>query len=241
MSTIKVKNPTLAGLQITMPDGSPAVFDADGIAEVSESCGVHDIPGYEVISGTPRAVITARREVKPADGPKVVCICPPDLAGATVMCPDGHTEAVFDKNGQAVVPNTCGLDQIAGFTFMNLEGKPVQGDYKPPEEPATGGVLLGGQEPKPPAEPLKSQGTGKKGSKKMSKKGSKKSAAADAKAEGEAAKKAGKPSVEARTAAREDAQVTRTQVAQGRVAGQRRTQRYAWKPRGAQPRRGRRS
>lgn len=99
-------------------------FDENGHAEVADDCGIISpekkslVPGFFYVSGEPRVKVLDSGQVVAGDGPLVICMCPPDMAGRRTSCPDGHTLAVFNQQRLAFVPNTCGLDQVPGYRFL---------------------------------------------------------------------------------------------------------------------------
>ena len=135
--SLTVENPLRKNETITMPDGSVAHFDHEGISrDAGESCGIHLIPGYVVLEGTPEVIITADKQVKKPNGPLVVCINPSMAGQKGITAPNGYGPVDFDAHGQARVPDNCGLDQIPGYAYVNDKGEPVEGHYEAgPAEP----------------------------------------------------------------------------------------------------------
>lgn len=123
-----VFNENVAGMRVSCPDGSIAVFDNRGYAEVDDACGLNLVRGYQVVSGTPTAVVTDDNAVRRPDGPLVQIFCPDWMAGKSVSCPDGRTQVTFSTQGVGSGPNTCGLDQVPGYRFGELlvPPQPVQ-------------------------------------------------------------------------------------------------------------------
>ncbi len=122
-----IENRMLAGRKTLCPNNELAVFDAEGRANVSPECGLFfpdgrtRVPGFRLIEGIPTTIETNAREIIPADGPQTVCVCPPNLAGRSTACPDGHTVAHFNAQRLALVPSTCRLDEVQGFRFLDAK------------------------------------------------------------------------------------------------------------------------
>lgn len=121
-----IENFSLRGRKTVLPNNELAEFDQNGRATVSSECGLFDhegtskVPGFSLIEGTPTAFANAKNEIEAVDGAMVVCICPPDLAGRSTACPDGRTVARFNSKRMALVPNTCRLDEVDGFRFIEV-------------------------------------------------------------------------------------------------------------------------
>jgi len=135
---LTVQNPLFRNQSITMPDGSVATFDHEGVSrDAGESSGIHLIPGYVVLEGTPEVLITADKQVRKPNGPLVICINPAMAGQKGLTAPNGYGPINFDAHGQARVPDNCGLDQLPGYAYVDEKGEPVEGHYEegPPEPP----------------------------------------------------------------------------------------------------------